>query len=127
MSALYKLPSIKPVNFTFKELIMIRSLLLIGSFFGILATGYSQPFSENDFKEFASKNLVLLKADFPHRKKLPVAEQEQNDALAEQYNPDGIFPQIVLLRIDKSVLSTLPYNRQTSFEFISQIKKLLSQ
>lgn len=50
MSALYKLPSIKPVNFTFKELNMIRSLLLIGSFFGILATGYSQPFSENDFK-----------------------------------------------------------------------------
>jgi hypothetical protein len=29
---------------------MIRSLLLVGSLLGIVATGYSQPFSENDFK-----------------------------------------------------------------------------
>jgi hypothetical protein len=29
---------------------MIRTLLLIGSFFGVIVTGYSQPFSENDFK-----------------------------------------------------------------------------
>lgn len=29
---------------------MTRLLLFIGAFFGILTTGYSQPFSENDFK-----------------------------------------------------------------------------
>jgi hypothetical protein len=29
---------------------MIRSLLLVGSFLGIVSTGYSQSFTENDFK-----------------------------------------------------------------------------
>lgn len=84
-----------------------------------------QVLSENEFIEFAKKNLVILKADFPQRKRLPSSEQEQNDTLAEQYNPKGVFPKIVLVRIDKTVVSTLSYNNQTSVEFISQIKDSL--
>jgi hypothetical protein len=45
--------------------------------------------------------------------------------LAEQYNPRGEFPKLVLLRDDKSVLSTLTYSNQTSDAFISQIKDSL--
>ena len=50
MSTLYKLRSINPVNFTLKESIMIRTLLIAISFLGMATTGYSQSFSENDFK-----------------------------------------------------------------------------
>lgn len=84
-----------------------------------------QVLSENDFLEFAKENLVVLKADFPQRKKLPPAEQEQNDTLAEQYNPKGIFPKIVLVRVDKTAVSTLSYNNETSEEFIAQLKDSL--
>jgi thiamine biosynthesis lipoprotein len=81
--------------------------------------------TENSFLEFAKDNLVVLKADFPQRKKLPPGEQEQNDTLAEQYNPKGIFPKIVLVRVDKTVVSTLTYNNETSGEFIAQLKDSL--
>lgn len=86
-----------------------------------------QVLSENEFLEFAKENLVILKADFPQRKKLSAEEQEQNDTLAEQYNPKGVFPRLVLLRNDKSVLSTLSYNNQTSEVFISELKASLSK
>lgn len=86
-----------------------------------------QVLSENSFLEFAKENLVILKADFPQRKKLPLSEQEQNDTLAEQYNPKGVFPRLLLLRVDKSVLSVLSYTNQTPVEFISLVKDSLSK
>lgn len=84
-----------------------------------------QVLSESTFQDYAKENLVILKADFPQRKKLPSDEQKQNDSLAEQFNPKGEFPKLVLLREDKSVLSTLTYSNQSSDEFISQIKDSL--
>ena len=86
-----------------------------------------QVLTESGFQEFAKNNLVILRADFPQRKQLPDAEQKQNDSLAEQYNPKGEFPKIVLLREDKSVVSSLIYSNQSSGEFISQIKDSLTK
>jgi len=87
----------------------------------------NQVLSQHEFLDFAKENFVILKADFPQRKKLPQAEQEQNELLAEQYNPKGIFPNFVLLRLDKSVASTFSYRNQTSKEFISEVKASLSK
>lgn len=81
--------------------------------------------TESTFIHFATENLVILKADFPQREKLPAEIQEQNEKLAAQYNPDGAFPSFVLLRDDRTVLSALKYSNQTPAEFISQIKTLL--
>ncbi|MFZ6009050.1 MAG: thioredoxin family protein [Bacteroidota bacterium] len=83
--------------------------------------------SEISFQDFADKNLVLLKAEFPQRKKLPTSIREQNDALAEQYNPKGIFPYLLLLRSEKTVVSLISYNNQSPVEFISELKSLLSK
>lgn len=81
--------------------------------------------SESTFQHFADENLVILKADFPQREKLPVALQQQNEKLAEKYNPKGVFPFFLLLGIDRSVLSTLDYTNESSVEFISEIKSRL--
>jgi thiol-disulfide isomerase/thioredoxin len=81
--------------------------------------------SENSFIRFADENLIILKADFPQRKKLPAALQQQNEKLAEEYNPKGVFPFFLLLGIDRSVLSTLNYTNESSLEFISEIKSRL--
>lgn len=86
-----------------------------------------QILSESNFQDYAKDHLIILKADFPQRKKLPDSEQKQNDSLAEQFNPKGEFPKLVLLREDKSVVSTLTYSNQSSDEFISQIKDSLNK
>jgi thiol-disulfide isomerase/thioredoxin len=83
--------------------------------------------STNTFLDFADKNLVIIHADFPQRKKLPTEIQSQNDALAEQYNPTGVFPEIVLLRSDKSVVKKLSYSNQSTDEFINEITSCLSK
>jgi hypothetical protein len=75
--------------------------------------------------DFANENLVILRADFPQREKLPEAIQQQNEKLAALYNPKGAFPAFVLLRDDRSVLSSLQYNNQSPLEFITEIKSLL--
>jgi hypothetical protein len=75
---------------------------------------------------YANENLVILKADFPQREKLSVTLQQQNEKLAAQYNPDGVFPAFLLLRDDRSILSaSLEYSNQSPLEFITEIKSLL--
>ena len=53
-------------------------------------------FSTTEFKEFATKNLVLVEVDFPHQKKLGPELKKANDGLKNKYNVDG-FPTFVVL------------------------------
>ena len=73
------------------------------------------------FQSYAKDHLVILKADFPQRKKLPKELREQNDALAERYNPKGLFPHLVLLPAGQSNPTTLEYADQGTEEFIAEI------
>ena len=60
------------------------------------------------FTNMANENLVLVNADFP-RKKKNIGSPEQvkrNEALAEKYNKQGIFPLTLLLNSDGKVLKT---------------------
>jgi hypothetical protein len=66
-----------------------------------------------------------VKADFPQRKKISDEQKKQNEALAEQYNPKGVFPHIVLLNADHSVMGTLTYSSQTPAQFISEIRSYI--
>jgi thioredoxin-related protein len=52
--------------------------------------------SKSQFENFASKNLVLVKLDYPRKKKLPASETQQNDQLQQQYSIEG-YPTYVLL------------------------------
>jgi len=77
------------------------------------------------FVGFAMDNLVVLNADFPQRIKQTEALVKQNEKLAELYNPQGYFPHIVLLDQNQSLISTIPYTKQSASEFIFQIESLL--
>lgn len=81
--------------------------------------------SESAFQSFANESLTLVKADFPQRKKISEEQKKQNEALAEQYNPKGLFPHIVLLDADHSVLATLTFSNQTPEEFISTVRSYI--
>ena len=86
--------------------------------------------SSEDFKAYAKDHLVLLKADFPRRKKnrLLEAQQKHNDALAAQYNPEGVFPTVIILDAQGNVLGRTGYLRHKSPQFyINWIKEKTHQ
>lgn len=60
------------------------------------------------FSAMADSQLLLVNADFPRSKKnqLPKIKQQQNDALAEIYNPEGKFPFTLLLNSSGKVIKT---------------------
>ena len=80
-------------------------------------------FSKPEFKEYASKNLVLFEADFPRRKELPAETLEQNQRLAMKYQIQG-FPTIVVLDSSGKAIAQLGYIRGGPQAFISELEKL---
>ncbi|SKB48757.1 thioredoxin family protein [Daejeonella lutea] len=87
-------------------------------------------FESEAFTDYASKNLLLVRADFPRQKKnKPAAEQiKLNEALAEKYNPAGKFPYTLLVDENGKVLKSwdgLP--KATAPEFVKEISKFDSK
>lgn len=79
---------------------------------------------EEAFQAFAKKELIVLKCDFPQRKRLPKGTIQQNEALAERFNPKGAFPKVLLLDAALHSLGELAYNGQDVPTFIQQINAL---
>ena len=77
------------------------------------------------FEAFAKENLDVVVADFPQRIKLSKNTVQQNEALAEKYNPKGIFPNLVLLSSDGSRFDVIEYSNQSPEEFVKEIKNHL--
>jgi len=78
------------------------------------------------FEKYAASNLILLRADFPREKKnkLPAAQVELNESLAERFNPDGKFPYTLLIDQNGKVLKTLEgFPKLTPADFVKQIEK----
>jgi thioredoxin-related protein len=78
--------------------------LLLVDFTGSDWCGYCIRFnreilSKAQFKDYASKNLVLLEIDFPRAKQQSVTLRQQNERLAQEYQIEG-FPTIVVLNGD---------------------------
>lgn len=60
-----------------------------------------------DFKKLQADNVILyLNADFPRNKKnqLSAELKKENAALADQYNPKGLFPYTLLLNPEGKIL-----------------------
>jgi thioredoxin-related protein len=65
-------------------------------------------FETEAFGRLALERLILVQADFPRQKKNQPepAQVKRNEAMAEKYNPNGIFPLTVLLDQNGKVLLT---------------------
>ena len=83
--------------------------------------------SDSAFLNFARRNLVVLVADFPQRKKISAEMTKQNEALAEKYNPAGEFPKIVLLKPDETVLTSITYTNQSAKDFVTELSSELQK
>ena len=80
-------------------------------------------FSKPEFKEYASKNLVLLELDFPRMKKMPPETVAQNERLAMKYGIQG-FPTVVVFDSDGKPLGALGYEQGGPQVFIARLEKL---
>lgn len=76
------------------------------------------------FIAFSKENYILLKADFPRRKKnaLSKEQQEHNNALAESYNKMGYFPFVVVMDAHGKVLGELGYQKVSPQEYINVLE-----
>jgi len=79
-------------------------------------------FTQPEFKEYADKNLVLLKVDFPRNKVLPDSEKAQNDKLAQKFHIEG-YPTIVVLASDGSKSGELGYVEGGPKAFLDELTK----
>ena len=79
-----------------------------------------------EFQTFANTHWVLLRADFPRKKKneLPEIQIAENARLAEKYNENGYFPLVVLLNADGEVLGKTGYKNISVKEYIDELKTL---
>ncbi len=83
-------------------------------------------FEKEPFTKFAETNLILVNADFPRLKKNRLSKEltRQNEALAEQYNKEGVFPCTLLLDANGKVLKQWHgYPGVTPEVFVTQIKE----
>jgi thioredoxin-related protein len=80
-------------------------------------------FSKPEFKEYASKNLVLLELDFPRRKQMPAETVAQNERLLMKYGIQG-FPTVVVFDSSGKPLGALGYTAGGPQAFIEQLERL---
>jgi len=79
-------------------------------------------FSKPEFKEYASKNLVLLEVDFPRGKELTGTQKAHNYELAGRYDIQG-YPTIIVLDSDGKKLGELGYTPGGVAAFIAELDK----
>lgn len=86
-----------------------------------------QVLETENFKQYAKENYVLVKADFPRKKKNQLSEnlQKQNKQLAEAYNKSGGFPLVVMLDEEGKKLGEVGYKKVTPDGYIKILNKMI--
>ncbi len=78
--------------------------------------------ADSVFRKFADENLVLVEVDFPQKSTLSKQQVTWNEKLAEEFNPNGVFPYLLLVRADKTIITPLEYLHFDAVHFIQEIK-----
>jgi len=84
-----------------------------------------QVFSQPEFAEYARRNLVVVKVDFPRRKPLSREQQQANEQLAARYGIRA-FPTILMMDADGGVKGQLGYTFGGPSRFVAKIGDILS-
>jgi len=84
-------------------------------------------FGTSAFQEYAKSKLILLKLDFPVKKKNKLSPEltTQNETLAEKYNKEGAFPSVILLNSHEEVIGTTGYKSIGVEEYIVHLDSFL--
>ncbi|HHE37256.1 MAG TPA: DUF255 domain-containing protein [Candidatus Cloacimonetes bacterium] len=83
-------------------------------------------FSKKEFIEYAKKNLVLLRFDFPRTKEQSAGLKAYNQQIAEKFGIKGL-PTILLLDKEGSQIAQLGYQEGGPTKYIETIKENLNK
>jgi len=88
-----------------------------------------QVLDTDEFIQNTKEQYVLIKVDFPRRKKnrLSPELQQQNNDLAEKYNRSGGFPLVVVLNTTGKKLGEVGYEKVTPKEYIVLLNEMIKQ
>ena len=80
--------------------------------------------SSTEFNQLAEHHLILLKADFPRKRKnqLPEGQQSLNQSLAAKFNPEGEFPKAILLDANENILLESGYGQGQKQLFLKHLE-----
>lgn len=83
--------------------------------------------STDIFKNYAGEHYVMLKADFPRKKKNALSNEQAkaNARLAETYNKQGIFPFVVVLDSEGKVLGETGYKKKSPDAYIEELNAFI--
>ncbi len=83
-------------------------------------------FTQKEFIDYANKNLVLVKIDFPQNTEQSKETAYYNRQLAQKYGIQG-FPTIILLDSNGKVVNYTGYQEGGAKSYIEHIKSILTQ
>ncbi len=80
-----------------------------------------------EFQKYAKEKYVLVKADFPRKRKnqLSAKLQDQNKKLAEKYNKSGGFPLVVVLDNTGKKLGEVGYKKVSPNEYLNLLNSIM--
>jgi len=84
----------------------------------------SEVFSQKDFEEYANKNLVLVKLDFPRDIQQTDATKLYNNTLAQKYGIQG-FPTILILNNKGELVAKTGYQPGGAANYVEHIESFL--
>lgn len=81
------------------------------------------------FTKYAAGNFVPVKLDFPKMKKNRHSKDitVHNEALAEKYNPNGVFPLLVFLDENEQMIGFTGYSELSPNAYVAVIDKIIQQ
>ena len=84
-------------------------------------------FESAEFKGYAEKELVLLKADFPMKKanKLSKELTAHNDDLASKFNKKGSFPLVIILNSQGEKIGEMTHPLPSTEDYLNNLKGIL--
>jgi thioredoxin-related protein len=80
-------------------------------------------FSTPEFQNYASRNLILVKLDFPRKRPQTEALNKQNEQLAQKYGIQG-FPTIIVLNGQGEKVGELGYTDGGPSPFLAKLETL---
>ena len=81
-------------------------------------------FSQDDFKEYAEDNLILVKLDFPRSKSQSSETKAYNQSLAQKYGVQG-FPTILIFNSQGKPVAKTGYQTGGAANYVSHIQSFL--
>ena len=81
-------------------------------------------FSKDEFKEWADKNLILVKVDFPEHKEQTNETKMYNRSLAQKFGVEG-FPTIIIINDKGKIVAKTGYREGGPIAYINHIKSFL--